>query len=742
MKQVTTKLRTLSLLAVLMAFMTTSTFAQNKPNLSEGEPAPLFFSEYIEGSSNNKALEIYNPTADTVWLANYQIEQASNGGGWEFYFTFADNAFIAPSETYVLITDEVNTELFAPEDADEVLAYPSPIHFNGDDARALVYITTTDTTRLDVFGDPDNDPGTAWDVGGVANATKDKTLVRKPGFTGNSTILDSFGTDDASSEWIVSDQDDFSDLGMHQFLGIYDITFQLDMNGPIDSAQFVPSLGHIVTVAGSMNGWNATADTLTDADADGIYTITLSIEEGNYEYKYVTEARAGISGWDDGDNRPLAVTADAVLDVETLNKTYSDISNAIFGDVALNFAVNMSIAKDIQGIFKPDEGDVLMVAGSFPGRDWATGVDASYTFSESSIFGEGVYENEIIFEDQTIGSTINYKYIIVDGVDGVVTWESGDNKVYTITDTDGTTDDGEFISFSFDDPNNIPYFNNITPADVFTEEGTVRFTVDLRPAYYHLADSSKLPEDVQDGSPSTAINGLYANGPLVGTFNGTDWASWGVTELGANANVAFYDDGTNGDVTAGDSVWSRSFTYPVGASKLGVIKMGINGQDNESGFGVDRTQRIEDGGTYRMVFGAVLRSDGKVIDDLYDPYILVTEDEIAVVRRGGEGDDDVIHTDLEEVSVDLPSTYVLNQNYPNPFNPSTLIKFSLANSSKVTLEVYNLLGQRITVLVNGQQMPAGEFNVNFDASRLASGVYIYRLTAGDFTSTKKMTLIK
>ena len=177
-------------------------------------PSNLFFSEYVEGSSNNKALEIYNNTDSTVELANYRLEQSSNGGGWQFYHEFAEGASIDGGGTYVLITDAVDNALFAPENADEVLGFPSPIHFNGNDARALIHINpaTDDTTRLDVFGDPDSD--VYWDVAGVTEGAREHTLLRKASVTeGNATPLASFGTNADDSEWIVNDQNDFSNLG-------------------------------------------------------------------------------------------------------------------------------------------------------------------------------------------------------------------------------------------------------------------------------------------------------------------------------------------------------------------------------------------------------------------------------------------------------------------------------------------------------------------------------------------------
>ncbi|MCL5028326.1 MAG: T9SS type A sorting domain-containing protein [Bacteroidetes bacterium] len=88
-----------------------------------------------------------------------------------------------------------------------------------------------------------------------------------------------------------------------------------------------------------------------------------------------------------------------------------------------------------------------------------------------------------------------------------------------------------------------------------------------------------------------------------------------------------------------------------------------------------------------------------------------------------------------------PIDFSLSQNYPNPFNPSTEIKYSITKNSMVTLKVYNLLGQEVATLVNQEQKP-GNYIINFNASQLASGVYMYRIQSGDFSLTKKMTLLK
>jgi len=93
------------------------------------------------------------------------------------------------------------------------------------------------------------------------------------------------------------------------------------------------------------------------------------------------------------------------------------------------------------------------------------------------------------------------------------------------------------------------------------------------------------------------------------------------------------------------------------------------------------------------------------------------------------------------VNVTAPLEFTLDQNYPNPFNPSTTINYSIPNSSFVQLIVYNSIGQEIATLVN-ELIEGGNHSVDFDASNLPSGIYLYKLQAGSFVETKKMILMK
>jgi len=98
------------------------------------------------------------------------------------------------------------------------------------------------------------------------------------------------------------------------------------------------------------------------------------------------------------------------------------------------------------------------------------------------------------------------------------------------------------------------------------------------------------------------------------------------------------------------------------------------------------------------------------------------------------------YSEAIEIEV-LPVKYELDQNYPNPFNPTTTIKFSLPQAGKVRLDVYNLLGELVTTLVN-KNFEAGFQSVQFNASNLASGIYIYRLSSNSFSQVRKMMLLK
>jgi hypothetical protein len=98
-------------------------------------------------------------------------------------------------------------------------------------------------------------------------------------------------------------------------------------------------------------------------------------------------------------------------------------------------------------------------------------------------------------------------------------------------------------------------------------------------------------------------------------------------------------------------------------------------------------------------------------------------------------------TSVDNEELGLPTVFELFQNYPNPFNPSTTIKYAVPEPANVRIEIFNMLGQSVEVLLN-EEKAAGYYTLSYNASRLASGVYIYRMISNSYVETKKFMLLK
>ncbi|HAY88340.1 MAG TPA: hypothetical protein DCY51_02750 [Bacteroidetes bacterium] len=158
----------------------------------------LFFSEYVEGTSNNKALEIYNPTSSAIDLSNYAVIRMNNGKTTS-PDTFRMNGMLASEAVYIIANSQADAAILALADTTG-----SATFYNGDDALTLANITLS--TVVDLFGVPGVDPGSAWTW--VSGATNNSTLVR------NYSVQSGVATWD-TLEWVSSTIDDFSNLGSH-----------------------------------------------------------------------------------------------------------------------------------------------------------------------------------------------------------------------------------------------------------------------------------------------------------------------------------------------------------------------------------------------------------------------------------------------------------------------------------------------------------------------------------------------
>ncbi|MEQ8524570.1 choice-of-anchor I family protein [Gracilimonas sp.] len=237
------------------------------------DAAPLFFSEYGEGSSNNKYLEIYNPTEQIVSLSEYAFPNGNNTvdipGSFEFWNYFPEGAEIAPGDVYVIAHPSADAKILA--EADFTWQYLS----NGDDGYALVYGNEDNYQILDIIGELGEDPGSGWDVAGVSNGTQDHVLVRKEAVVnGNPAPLGSFGTDADNSEWVVLENENWKSLGKRELNPTFSLTILHNNDG---ESQLINAGSGDLANYGGVARFKTLADQLkAEAVAEGRGVIMLT----------------------------------------------------------------------------------------------------------------------------------------------------------------------------------------------------------------------------------------------------------------------------------------------------------------------------------------------------------------------------------------------------------------------------------------------------------------------------------
>jgi len=166
----------------------------------------IFISEYLEGSSNNKAIELYNPTSSSIDLSLYTLKQAMNGDAWNTS-SIALSGTLAAGSTYVVSNSSSNADILAKSNLTS-----SALIYNGNDAVGL----EKNGQLIDVIGVPGYDPTTGWDIAGTSAATKDHTVLRHSTIThGDTDWSVSAGTSTSNSEWVVYPLDTVTYLGSH-----------------------------------------------------------------------------------------------------------------------------------------------------------------------------------------------------------------------------------------------------------------------------------------------------------------------------------------------------------------------------------------------------------------------------------------------------------------------------------------------------------------------------------------------
>ena len=213
--------------------------------------------------------------------------------------------------------------------------------------------------------------------------------------------------------------------------------------------------------------------------------------------------------------------------------------------------------------------------------------------------------------------------------------------------------------------------------------------------------------------------------------------------------AAFIQNLDTKEILQGDKVWVTDLqplpveltSFTASATSEGVLlKWSTASEANNHGFEIERSEDGVEFFTAAFVEGAGTTSEPK--EYIYNDEVEYKGGEILYYRlKQVDFDGHVEYSQIVEVTFDVPRDYVLHQNYPNPFNPSTTIKYAVPKTSLVNIKVYDMTGQEVIELVNEIKEP-GTYDLKFDGRNLASGVYIYRMTAENFSSVKKLNILK
>ena len=352
---------------------------------------------------------------------------------------------------------------------------------------------------------------------------------------------------------------------------------------------------------------------------------------------------------------------------------------------------------------------------------------------------------------------------------------NGLSAVPSFADLDG---DGDLDAFLGQNDGTLDYYENtgtaLSPSfSQVTGSGNPFDGVDL--GFYNIPAFADIDGDgdldafmgEQDGlinyyeNTGTKTSPVFS--PVTGSGNPFDGES-----IGTYAAPAFADIDGDGDVDAiiGDiygfitTYVNNETTLPVELSSFTgnydgeIVELNWSTATEVNNYGFDIERQAESGGSWSKV-GFVAGSGVENAGQNYtftDTTTLPAVDTVSYRLKQIDNDGAYEYSKTVEVVINnstvtgidedgVPTEFGLSQNYPNPFNPTTTISYRVPESSNVTLKVYDMLGREVATLVN-ENKSAGYYTINLNASNLASGMYIYSMTAGEFVQTKKMVLLK
>jgi len=671
----------------------------------------LFFSEYIEGSSYNKALEIFNGTGAAVDLSNYVIRGNHNGSAWEEVFSFPVGTMLANGDVYVLAHELANASILA--EADSIVLDPygtgtsNVVNFNGDDVRALCKVAGTDTTIIDIIGLYDLvDPGSGWDVAGVTTATANHTLVRKSSVTQGDTVwATSAGTDADNSEWVVYGVDYIADLGSHAFGTVVDTTAPTFTAVP-DSGDTEVSINALIVLTFNEAIRNIDDSEITDANVASLLTLKETDASGTSVAFTATidAAKKVITATPDAALKINQVYYGAIVPVEDTAGNATAMAAMTFTTIS-KYSVTFNVDMSLVNGFDPST-DSVFVAGS-PFGNWA-GPGTNPDFKMTDPDGNMVYSLTVGL-DIPVGD-IAYKFFLNAGWDGGE-WVGDPNRTATITGD--TTINAVFGNTGQPIVLAVPFtqnFDYVTASAPILLAGWTNANVATGGVINWIGKeyaSNKYAQVTSFGSSSTGADQVWMITPGINMDSSAD------EQLSFDVNVGYWKqdglsvkistdfDGTiDGIVTATWTDVTSGFTIP---------------SEPASGYGTFATAGTLDVSSYTDTMYVAFVYNGNLSADETTTYQI---DSVRVQSTTGIN------------NIDLSNQLSL---YPNPGNGIINIALNGILKGKVNVKIMDITG-RIVFEKSYTQVSAG---INVNISKEVPNLYFITLSDANHTLVKK-----
>ncbi len=487
------------------------------------------------------------------------------------------------------------------------------------------------------------------------------------------------------------------------------VTFRVNMSVKMKEGKFDPSVD-VLRAVGEIqvdNPWSPELGTeLTDMNGDSVYTCVYSIPNGT-SYKYKFNIGNAWDGKEEQSERTLTLGVSGVV----LPIVWYDNDSVVTTNGSGNYLFQCDMAgAGAVGLYDP-LNDVLEIRGVF--NAW-TNTNADISIMSQNILDENIWEISIPFNDWPVGDEVPYKYYLDAAVPGFFTdsWEKpivagGGNRT---------------LSFEAGDKIMEPmYFDGIKPEYVINNNSQLRakFRVDMTAAASRPTNPFNPETDTVQwvcGSNSWLATQQMTSGDKP-VFNLT---REGNTMIFSGYLEDYFAPTFNG------FLYNYQYVHNDGTGNFTTV--------NEVGGGPGVQF------SYRLKWAHQSGPNTFVTSNYNMPLDAWTDEEDK--RDQSQYDLDPYTVSADDIeSLSAPDQYSLSQNYPNPFNPSTIINFNLPMSGSVSLKVFNVMGQEVAELINSE-LVKGNHKVQFNASNLGSGVYFYTLKTQNFTSTKRMVLVK